>query len=227
MNIKVYQIYYDDSQKEKLNPRCIPYFNDKLTPFFENQVILDLKPEIKGSDYFGVLSNKFEQKNETNIPFELIEKGEFDIYCIGKKSIFNHNVLQFSTDAHGSAWRFLFFSMVSEALFNNDILLTLDVLESVNKGVYQNAVICKSDIYDLYIKSTLEPCAKWLENNISLKSLLFSKCDYDGSLTPEQLLSKYGLPHYTFHTFLLERLWSVFLQVNKVNDLSVYYSSDN
>jgi hypothetical protein len=226
MNIKVFQIYFDDSQKVKLNPRSIPYLNDNLTPLFENQVILDLQPQIEGSDYFGVLSHKFEQKNEINIPFELIEKGEYDIYCIGKNSIFNHNVLQFSTDTHGSKWRFLFFSMVSEVLFNNDSTLTLAVLESINKGIYQNAVICKSDIYNLYIESTLKPCSEWLENNTSLKSLLYSKCDYNGNLNPEQLISKFGVPHYTFHTFLLERLWSLFLQANKLNDISVYYSTD-
>jgi len=226
MNIKIFQIYFEPSQKELLNPKSIPYLNEFLTPLFENQVILDLQPEIKGSDYFGILSHKFEQKNEMLIPFDVIERGEYDIYCVGSKSIFNHNVWQFSTDAHGRLWSYLFFEMINESLFNNNSSLTFEVLKNTNKGIYQNAIVCKSEIYNLYIETTLKPCVEWLENNISLKSLIFSECKYEGKLSAEQLLLKIGLPHYTFHTFLLERLWSIFIEVNKVNNLSIWYSKN-
>jgi len=37
-----YQIYYHDSQIEKLYPFAIPYFNETLTIFFENSVIKDV-----------------------------------------------------------------------------------------------------------------------------------------------------------------------------------------
>jgi hypothetical protein len=61
-SIKLYQIYYNESQKETLNKNCIPYFNDKLTVYFENKIILDLQDEICNCKYFGVVSHKFEQK---------------------------------------------------------------------------------------------------------------------------------------------------------------------
>jgi len=65
VKMNIYQIYYDESQKEYLYLDTIPLFNDELSLYFENNVILDLykKGKIEG-DYFGVLSWKNRIKNK-------------------------------------------------------------------------------------------------------------------------------------------------------------------
>ena len=39
VKLRVRQIYFDESQVEKLEPEYVPYFNETLTPFFENTLI--------------------------------------------------------------------------------------------------------------------------------------------------------------------------------------------
>lgn len=214
--LSVYQIYYQDQQKDLINPSSIPYFNENLTVFFENKVILDLFKK-DDSEYFGCLSYKFEEKNGVLVPFDYIEKNNFDIYCLGGNSIFQHNVFEFSRDSHGAEWGYLFHKMLLEALCNDDHYIVNDLIENVNTGVYQNAVVARKEVYELYIESMLKPCMNWMVQTKSIQHLINSQCKYGGSHSLEYLKKHIGYEYYTFHTFLLERLWSVFIHVNKDN----------
>lgn len=63
MLLKIYQIYYDESQLSQIE--YIPYSNkDKCTVFFENEVIRELieKGNHIDGEYFGVVSYKLREK---------------------------------------------------------------------------------------------------------------------------------------------------------------------
>ena len=83
-DIQVYQILYQEEQKEHLFLDTIPYFNKDLGLYFENDVILDLyrRGKIIG-DYFGVLSWKARLKNHINNTYlkKLLKYG-FDMFSL-------------------------------------------------------------------------------------------------------------------------------------------------
>jgi hypothetical protein len=60
------------------------------------------------------------KKNEMIIPFNEIENSNFDIYCLGGKSIFRHNVYQFARDTHGNIWSHLYRKMLVDVLCEGD-----------------------------------------------------------------------------------------------------------
>src|SRR6478736_1740488 len=64
--MKVFQIYFDQAQIDKLEPGFRPYFNEKCTVFFENEVIRTLieKGEHNDCTYFGITSYNLRDKHE-------------------------------------------------------------------------------------------------------------------------------------------------------------------
>ena len=209
----IYQIYFDDSSRDKINEKSEGLFNQNLTVFFENLVISEWfrnnEHYLKDIDYLGFLSYNFEHKNNKEIPFNEIEKLNYDIYLLGGKSVFNHNLVLFGKTSHGKYFDLLFKEMCRDVLGLNSLDLDL-----INMGVYQNAVVCKTEIYKKYIDECLNPCIDWCVN-YRYKDILFSECNYNGGLDSRNLLIKTGFPYYTFHTFILERLWSVFIHLNE------------
>ena len=212
MNNRIFQIYYDEKSKLKVNLESDFLYNKDLTVFFENLVISEWfrvnYQQLDRIDYIGFLSYNFEDKNDMLIPFESFKKGDYDIYTLGK-TVFNHNVVLFGKTSHGKYFDILFKQMC-ESVFNLSALQ----LDEINLGVYQNAVVCKTYIYKQYVENYLNPCIDWLVK-YPYKDMLFSECKYNGKMSERELLLKTGFPYYTFHTFLLERLWSVFIHLNK------------
>jgi hypothetical protein len=91
-----------------------------------------------------------------------------------------------------------------------------NLIKNINVGIYQNAILATPEVYNLFINSMLKSCVKWMEENKSIQQFINSECKYIGGLD-KSVLQKNGIKHYTFHTFLLERLWSVFIHVNENN----------
>lgn len=78
--------------------------------------------------------------------------------------------------------------------------------------VYSNFFVAKADVYKDYVK-LLELAIDIMETDPVIKELCWQDASYKG-LSSEDLKKYTGLDHYTFHTFILERLMSVWL-VNK------------
>ena len=49
-----------------------------------------------------------------------------------------------------------------------------------------------------------------------IRTLLYSNPNYGGQLTTEILLKKFGIPHYPYHPFLLERLIICFCDIHNI-----------
>ena len=56
--LRIFQIWFDEESRKNCfeHPAVTPYENPTLTPYFENRVILDLRPYT--ADYVGVWSHK-------------------------------------------------------------------------------------------------------------------------------------------------------------------------
>ena len=62
--IKIFQIYYDNEQKQKLTKGFIPYLNQDKSVYVENQCISDIRHGdlIEDADYIGTFSHSMNQK---------------------------------------------------------------------------------------------------------------------------------------------------------------------
>lgn len=210
-NVIVYQIYYDKPQIITLSRDTIPYFNEKLTVYFENSVIKNLYDNING-DYFGVLSWKFIQKNKLEFKSEYID-GNYDIYMFNPRK---EDVLCLSQDNHP------FFNDIFNVVLSN---LNISTNIKPSLGLYTNSIIAKSHIYRKYINEYLIP-TMYLLDNLSdndritriLKKKLWSDSNYtnrSNSLLTKRLKEQTGKPYYTYHSFICERLWSIFYEIHK------------
>ncbi len=212
-NNQIYQIMYREEQKEHLFLDTIPYFNKDLGLYFENDVILDLfqRGKIVG-DYFGVLSWKARAKNHIKGKYlNRLIKNRFDIYSF---TYDRHDVFGYADRCHPGFYEIIR-SLLSELSLDPDIRPAI--------GLYQNAVITKPNIYIAYIENYLLPTIQFFENcSDEIKDLLFSDANYRG-VSKEKLGLSIGVNFYTLHTFVLERLWSLYYHVKRRKETISYF----
>lgn len=202
---KVYQIFYDDSQKEELFWDAIPFNNKNLGLYFENDVIRHLYQENKiEGEHFGVLSWKLRRKNRIHaLCLKSLIDGQSDIFTFTYEK---HDVVEYADQCH-PGFQDIFFELLDYIGMSKDIHPAV--------GLYQNAIIAKPDVYNRYIENYLVPAIDFFERSSgSLRDLLFSDAGYKGSPTYRNN-NPLGMDHYPYHTFILERLWSVFFDVHK------------
>jgi hypothetical protein len=211
---KIIQIYYDDASKEACYPETEHYHNEVCTPFFENDLIIKFINEgrHKGFEYFGVFSGHFKNKmihsreGRKLTPDYIIEKLDTDIVSFFAYHK-NKNVVNKAEVFHPGFKR---------ALNNilNRIGFDVDLEENTRFTVYQNHFIARSHIYEQYVKELLEPAVNEMrnENNKELQNIIWQDSNYHKKTTmPEKLKKELGVPYYPYHTFICERLFSIFL----------------
>jgi len=219
ISTRIRQIYFKPAQVGLLDDSWEPCENtSRVTPIFENQVIKDLylEGDHKSSDYYGVFSYKFFNKHrKQGVDIErLISQDEYqhDVY-----SFFKHEQFKSSTKKN------TFFdpyhpnlleigSRVVKRLFNANIR-TIKA-----ERIYYNHWLAKSEVFDSYCKEMLLPAIDLM--NGELKELTWSNANYRarsdvderimGMMTPERCLEVFGVPYYTHHAFVLERLPSIY-----------------
>jgi hypothetical protein len=218
---KVYQIFYDQYSLDSCYPEFEPIENKICTPFFENDVIIKL---INNNahipyDYFGVFSGHFKNKmihardGKKLTPEYIFSKLEGDVISFFR-SHRNHNVINKAEVFHKGFKR-----AIQNILYN--INFTVDIEKDTRFTVYQHHYIAKSEIYEQFVKELLEPavCEMRNKDNKELQNIIWQDSGYHKKKTmTEKLKQEMGVPYYPYHTFLCERLFSVFL--NKYTDIS-------
>lgn len=218
---KVYQIYYDEGSRLACYPEFTAIENKVCSPFFENQIIIDLisRGEHIGVDYFGVFSGHFKNKmihsrdGQKLTPQYITERLDTDVVSFFR-SHRNSNVINKAEIFHPGFKR---------AIKNiiNAINFEVDIEKNTRFTVYQNHFIAKSEIYYKYVKELLEPAVKEMCNkdNKELQNIIWQDSNYHKKNTmPEKLKQDLGVPYYPYHTFICERLFSIFL--NKYTDIT-------
>jgi hypothetical protein len=209
---KIIQIYYDEKSKEACYPEFEHYHNEVCTPFFENDVIIKLINEgrHKGSEYFGVFSGHFKNKiiprDRVITPKYIEENLDTDVVSFFRKHK-NKNVVDKAEIFHPGFKR---------ALQNilKVIRFDVDLDENTRFTVYQNHFVARSDIYEQYVKELLEPAVNEMRNesNKELQNIIWQDSNYHKRNTMSDKLKKeLGVPYYPYHTFICERLFSLFL----------------
>lgn len=211
--VEFYQIFYDDKQLERLFPFAIPYKNQELTPFFENSVIKELVPQSK-ADKIAVCSWKLADKMRTNIPpyrqltEELLES-DFDVLSFTKNSP-GHGMLTIADTWHPT------FTDILRKILNR---VGFALPKEVKYPVYQNAFCARTQIYRRYVNEMLIPAMEVMENEEHIKKICWIDSGYYRLRNVPEFAARVkqflGTDYCPMHPFILERLFSVWLDNKK------------
>jgi hypothetical protein len=213
--LKIYQIYYEEKQLEKLIFE--PYYNKKCTVFFENWVIKQIidQGKHKNFDYFGVVSHDLLNKikgvthksrsemplNEENLRTQL---ALFEPDALSLSNISSHDPITEANNYHP-----YFIDLFSEIVKKNGYKWTPEEYQTV---FYCNHFVAKSEIYEAYVNELLSPSMEIMKGMPEL----MNDSKYYKKL-PEHLKKDFGVDYYPYQTFLCERLFSFYAHVNNLN----------
>lgn len=201
------QIIYEESQKEACYPFATIYKNETVTPYFENAVIADVVLRLSG-DLIGLCSWRLAAKRgdmfrlpDKSLTKEKILGADFDIAILtprGHKDILN-KLYQWHQEP----------AVLAVQEFNK----FMRIPETVDHAIYENHFITSREIYRDYVISCLIPAIDFMCGNpiFDLPSgYLKRKSESDRKhITP--ILGSWGMSDYPIGVFILERLFSVFI----------------
>ena len=223
VGLRMFQIYYDDSQISKLD--YTPYKNEDCNFFFEHQVMVDLinSGQHESALYFGVLSHKYREKlvgskkisipniaNKSQAEFtpesfyqELMDK-QPDVMSLQRH--IPHDTISFGNVFHPRMSEF-FTKIMNEIGYEWRPTIFDNVF-------YCNYFAARSDIYEDYVKTMLEPAMDVMRTMPEL----VTNSGYPKNLPPH-LSQKWGINFYPYHTFLCERMFSFYAHIKNLKCL--------
>lgn len=199
------QIIYKEEQEKACYPFARIHFNNLLTPFFENSVIVDVVESSK-AEKISVCSWKLKEKMRWNVrkPRELTEE------------VLNSDYSVLSFTGNTRHHQFLRAAEASHPGFTvliNKVLISIgkSAPSEVKNPIYQNHFCASSDIYKNYVREYLKPAMDMMINDKDYwKDSGYSNLNKSGAVSGEYLKEKIGVPYYPMHPFILERMFSIF-----------------
>jgi hypothetical protein len=223
MTLDFIQIYYADDQLKECYDFATPYRNNTLTDYFENSVIKYLVPK-SSADYIGIASWRLRQKRQDGFcPMILKIYGNDDLSLDKLKDgirasdadIVNlrpfsssHRMLHMANVYHGGSMHDYAWDNAMKELKN-----IIDIPEEVETPIYENAFICRSDIYKSYVAGCLNPVIDFM----STRSVFFADSGYarkkerTDPKAVEIYKAKTGRLDWPIAPFVLERLFSIWI----------------
>lgn len=235
---KVFQVYYEEGQDLYKHRNIIPVYNPVPNKFkfsdgyflFENKIILDKITEDIEAEYVGVWSHKHYEKIWGTSEDEQFHKkqGEegFIKWFENKVNTEQFDVLGFHRKLNNYHKTFM---ITAAERFHPNFKVALDyIVKKANLPVnlkppfsyvtLMNYQIAKKSVYLQYIDTVLRPAIDLMMDakETQLQKWLFSDANYEGDAKHNGTLQKIsGTNHYTMHTFILERLFTLFLNANR------------
>ena len=217
-NLEMYSVTYDKNQI----PEYKNYDNSAIKTKeqkswrFEYNPMIDIvsKIETDEEDYLGILSYKFNEK--TGIPKNILLK------TLKKKKYQNYDFINLAQKYWKTTKDYLKFGydyhQNLEPLVKR-VLEKLNVPYEYNKDdyTYSNFFIMKKKFWKDYVDNWVVPALEFMENDPEY----FENAKYFAGLTPEKLKELTELDHYTYHTFILERLICFFIKNRNLNATSI------
>lgn len=208
---ELHQILYSENQRSKLFPFAIPYFNEGLTIFFENDPIRKLVTKTK-ADKIGVCSWKLADKLRIRVGMrgaltQSALDSDFEILSLTKNSA-RHQML-----AMANAWHPKFKETIT-LLWEK---LGLKIPGEAKNPIYQNSFIAQSQIYKRYVSEFLSPAMDLVEKDEQLHAMMLQPSNYGHLNRGADLKSvkqKLGLSEYPLCPFIFERCPPLWFQIH-------------
>jgi hypothetical protein len=219
MNYKIYSIVYDVSH----NAQYERYDNSHIkTPaqksyLFEYNPIIDIIDNYSiEEEYLGIFSYKFATKflfNGKPITKDMLRNRlemnpGFEVYGLSTISSPRFFGFDFIELEHPGFFE-IFFPLCDDLGLSK---------ESPEFMINSNFFVAKKEIYSDYVNSIIKPAIYLLDSKY--KELSWRKCKYDGG-TPD-IMRLTGLPCYTFHTFILERLMAQYCKTKELKIINLF-----
>lgn len=207
MTLDFIQIYYAEHQKEKIYPFATPYFSAEVTPYFENAVIAKLVPE-SDADLVGITSWRLADKRgdmhrlpDKTLTAQKILNADFDVAILtprGHKDILQKLYMWHREHAVQAVEEFNKF---------------LRIPETVDHSIYENHFIARGDIYKEYVSGCLIPAIDFMRGNtvFDLPAGYLRRKSQREQEHILPILQSWGMNDYPIGVFILERLFSVFI----------------
>lgn len=216
MTLKMFQIIFKIEQLKELYEFATPYWNDNLTPYFENSVIAELVPQSQ-ADYVAVCSWALRRKrhgggcdvilNQKYGSSELTEQAitESDADVMILTPVRHNDILHKLQMWHGES------AVLAVREFNKFMKFP----DTVKHAIYENHFVARKEIYLEYVETCLKPCIEFMSTRevFSLPSGYKQKKERTTRGTNEvaETLAKLGTSDWPIAPFILERLFSIWI----------------
>jgi hypothetical protein len=212
-NTRLYLLYNDENISEYLtDPRVYPLQLTPQTIFFESDAFrkISIHTIPDSIEYIGFITPSFLRKSRGKILASFCHTGEKDTVIGVDIPLFQCNYVDTAQYFHPN------FRVLWEWLIHNMGFLAYNYS-------YKNIHLCANmwlTKKDIAIKA-IEFICKGIQlletapNNV--QQILYSDTKYGGKLTSQQLLEKFGVSHYPYHPFLIERLIIFFCDVHNLS----------
>jgi hypothetical protein len=209
MSFTLWQIYYREEHLKEVYSFAVPVYNPGLTIFFENDLLKKLVPTSE-TEYTSVASWKLAQKSRRIHPItpEALDS-DYEVLSFTRNGR-DHKMIAMATNWHPEflpaitlLWEKLGLKMPGEA----------------RNPIYQNHHSTKTSIYKRYVSEFLSPAIEIIETDEELHEKMVKPSNY-GRLSRDADLksvkAKLGLNDYPLAPFVLERCYSLWLQLNNI-----------
>lgn len=207
----VYYLFYSDEDISEFNhPNIIPIQLQPLTILFNSQGFLNINtlPDVQN---IGFITPELFKKTHIKHVDELFQITVDPSTVNG--FVFNYeNCIYDSQKCHGAPFKELWTYMIGEMGYR-------EYVETDFVNCYCNMWVAERHLVQTFIQWIKQASQILYSAPNPIQRLLNSDALYK-RLPPSALLEKIGVPHYTFHSFLLERLIGLFVVVKKLNLLN-------
>lgn len=206
------QIHYEWHQLDELYPFTTnAIFNPDLTEFFENDIIASHIPGVQDCiDIVGICSWRLKAKRQDSIrtkgPLteETLRTMDYDVAILTPRSN-NHRPLEAAKTWHYPHW-----TPAIERL--RDLI---KIPQEVTHTIYENHFVADRELYQDYVLRYLRPAIAFMKENPDVFRAPSGYAKYKTEAERLIIKEKIGLDDWPIGVFVLERLFSIYLQNEK------------
>jgi hypothetical protein len=219
MNFKIYSIVYDaahSAQYERYDNSHIKTPKQKSYLFEYNPIVDIVDNHSIEEEYLGIFSYKFATKFSLNgkaitkdlLRSRLENSPGFDVYGLSNLSSKMFFGFDFIERSHPGFFD-IFFPLC------DDLNLSKEQPEFM---INSNFFVAKTEVYRDYVNSVIKPAIELLDGKY--RNLAWRKCNY--AAANQNIMQLTGLPCYTFHTFVLERLMAQYCRTKGLKIINLF-----
>lgn len=204
------QIGYDHTHEREMYDFAIPYINEELDDFFENSVIKKVIPTCTYMQLIGICSWRLKAKRQDSIrtkgPLteETLRTLDYDVAILTPRSK-NHRPLEAAKTWHYPHW-----TPAIERL--RDLI---KIPQEVTHTIYENHFVADRELYQDYVLRYLRPAIAFMKENPEIFRAPSGYAKYKTESERLIIKEKLGLDDWPIGVFVLERLFSIYLQNEK------------
>lgn len=218
IDILIYLIYHDDASykivEKYKNYNYIKLFYNESTKYFESNIFKYLnenKQEWTNKDYVGILTYSFERHIKFSMDTIYAKLVQMLLKSDVNLIIFYRDHLYLPPKFHGKIETILNYTLPT---FGFQIPIDYNIVPAF----YRNYWITNPKWMTMYLDFVLKyiDCLENV-NDKHLQEMLYTDSKYDGPLCKSRLVQIMGVPYYTHHCFLTERLPCLFFWKHNIS----------